>query len=74
MATSLLKDIEAFLADTGMGEYRFGWLAVKNGRLLEHLRKTRKNGLPARVWPETEIQVRAFMETERRRRQAEKAA
>lgn len=44
-----------------MGEYRFGLLAAKNGRLVERLRAGRSNGRPARVWPETEIEIRAFM-------------
>jgi hypothetical protein len=51
-----------------MGDFRFGLLSSRNGRLLERLRAGR------RVWPETEAQVRAFMITERRRRQEEVAA
>jgi hypothetical protein len=74
MQTPLLKDITEFLAETGMGEFRFGLLAVSNGRLIEQLRKTRKNGQPGRVWPETETKIRAFMLAERQRRKAERAA
>jgi hypothetical protein len=66
MTTPLLSDIEAFLRETGMGEYRFGLLAANNGRLLERMRTPRKGGFPARVWPETEAKIRAFMMTERR--------
>ena len=55
MTTTLLSDIDQFLSRHDMADYRFGWLAVKNGRLVERLRDGR------RVWPETEMQVRAFM-------------
>jgi len=54
-----MADIDAFLAETKMGEYRFGYLAAKNGRLVERLRAGR------RVWPDTEINVRAFMQARR---------
>ena len=74
MLTPLIKDIEDFLAETGMGSFRFGLLAASNGRLVEQLRTPRKNGLPRRVWPETEAKIRAFMLTERRRRRAKVAA
>lgn len=70
MRTNLLTEIDAFLSETGMGEYRFGLLAVKNGRLVERLRagKTPK-GKPVRIWPDTEMQIRAFMMVERQKRQ-----
>lgn len=70
--STLLSDIERFLAETGMGEYRFGYLAARNGRLVERLRvgTTEKRGKPVRVWPETEQQIRAFMAAERGRRKA----
>lgn len=74
MTTPLLSDISDFLAETGMGEFRFGLAAASNGRLLEQLRKTRRNGQPGRVWPETETKIRAFMLAERRRRKSEAAA
>lgn len=70
MRTNLLTDIDAFLSETGMGEYRFGLLAAKNGRLVERLRSgTTPKGKPVRIWPETEMQIRAFMMSERQRRQ-----
>lgn len=68
MTTQLLTDIEEFLRQTGMGEYRFGLLAAKNGRLVERLRAGRRNGRAARVWPETEVEIRAFMRSETNRR------
>jgi len=70
MHSTLLSDIEAFLLETGMGEYRFGLLAARNGRLVERLRSrsTEKRGKPVRVWPETEEQVRDFMAAERAKR------
>lgn len=63
MNSSLLKDIDAFLAKTGMGAFRFGILAARNGRLVERLRSG------GRVWPETEEMVRRFM-AERQKRAA----
>jgi hypothetical protein len=69
MSTSLLSEIEDFLRETKMSEYRFGLLAVKNGRLVERLRAgSTPKGRPARVWPETEAQIRGFIIAERQRR------
>jgi len=51
-----------------MGEYRFGLLAAKNGRLIERMRASGRNGRPGRVWPETEDKIRRFMAEERERR------
>jgi len=70
MSAKLLADIEGFLQSTGMSAFRFGLLAARNGRLVERLRKPRPNGLPARVWPETEAEIRAFMRVESSRRRA----
>lgn len=71
MRNTLLPDIEHFLSETGMGEYRFGLLAAKNGRLVERLRAgTTPKGKPVRIWPETEMQIRAFMMSERNKRVA----
>lgn len=69
MRNDLLSEIDAFLTESGMGEYRFGLLAAKNGRLVERLRsgKTPK-GRPVRIWPETEMQVRAFILAQRQKR------
>jgi len=55
MTQKLLSDIHAFMAETGLSPFRFGILAVKNGRLVDRLRDG------GRVWPETEIAIRAFM-------------
>jgi len=55
MSTKLLQEIEAFMAETGIGAFRFGLRAVGNGRLVERLRSG------GRVWPETEMEIRAFM-------------
>lgn len=55
MKQDLLPDIEKFLSDTGLSAYRFGFLAVSNGRLVERLRGG------GRVWPETEQAARDFM-------------
>lgn len=67
MEAKLLTDIENFLAETGMGEYRFGFLAARNGRLVERLRAARdrdwktEKGKAVMVRPETVEQVRTFM-------------
>lgn len=66
MANALLTEIDAFLRETGMGEYRFGLKAARNGRLMERLRAgTTPNGKPVLVRPETEQQIREFMAAER---------
>lgn len=62
MTQQLLSEIREFLRETSMSGYRFGIRAVKNGRLVDRLEAGR------RVWPETEIEVRAFMRSERQRR------
>jgi len=61
MSKNLLDEITELLNETGMPEYRFGWKAVHNGRLIERVRSGR------RLWPETEARVRAFIAEERRR-------
>lgn len=69
MADTLLTEIEKFLSETGMKEYRFGFLAARNGRLVERLRAgtTPEKGRPVRIWPETAKQIRDFMRAERRK-------
>jgi len=62
MSTDLIREIDAFLAEFGISEYHFGFLAAKNGRLVERLRA---NG---RIWPDTEKNVRDFIAAERQRR------
>lgn len=59
---NLLNEIEAFLADTGMGSSYFGKQAVGNSEIVTRLRTG------GRVWPETETRLRAFILAERRRR------
>lgn len=61
------------MLEANISEYRFGVLAAKNGRLLERLRKGRQDGRPARVWPETEIEIRAFMRNPPKFRPRQKA-
>jgi hypothetical protein len=67
MGNDLLAEIEAFLSETGMSEQTFGRKAANNGRLVERLRqvRTEKRKRPVRVWPETEINIRAFMKSAR---------
>lgn len=68
MTQNLLTEIREFLSETGMSAYRFGYRAVKNGRLVERLEAGR------RIWPETEIEARAFMRAERQRRVSNEVA
>lgn len=67
MSNTLLSEIEQFLAETKMGEYRFGLRAARNGRLVERLRAgtTPEKGKPVWVRPETEAAIRAFMDQHR---------
>lgn len=59
MHANLLTEIDKFLAAEGIGEHRFGILAVNNGRLVERLRSG------GRIWPETEQQIRDFIASRR---------
>lgn len=69
MHEQLLSEIDTFLRETGMREYRFGFLAARNGRLVERLRAgLTPHGKPVRIWPDTEAQVRAFIAAERKKR------
>jgi hypothetical protein len=68
MKTKLLSEIDAFLADHPMTDYKFGLLAAHNGRLLERLR----NG--GRVWPETEELIRSYIRSEIVKRSLQSAA
>lgn len=58
--TNLLSEIEAFLAETGMGPSYFGKQAIGNSEVVTRLRDGR------RVWPETSNRLRAFMLAHRR--------
>lgn len=58
-ASSLITEIEDFLAETGMGASYFGRVAAGNSELVPRLRARR------RVWPETERKVRAFIAEKR---------
>lgn len=65
MHPALLNEIDAFLAETGMGESYFGKKAVGNSEVVSRLRQGR------RVWPETETTIRSYMMM--RREQARKS-
>jgi hypothetical protein len=56
----LLSEIEAFLAESGMGETYLGKAAVGNSEVVARIRKGR------RVWPETADGLRSFI-AERKR-------
>lgn len=51
----LLSDVERFLAASSMSPTRFGDEALGDRHFVRQLRAGR------RVWPETELKVRAFM-------------
>lgn len=57
---TLLREIEVFIAETGMGESYFGKAAAGNSELVPRLRS---NG---RVWPETAAKVRSFIKNRRK--------
>ena len=59
-STSVLDEIDAFLAETGMGASYFGKVATGNSELVNRLRNGR------RCWPETEKKVRDFIKAQRR--------
>lgn len=66
MQHDLLTQIDEFLAETGMGDSRFGLLAARNARLMERLRQgVTPKGKPVLIRPETEQQIRQFMEERR---------
>lgn len=54
-ANDLLLEVDAFLAETGMGETYFGLCAARNPHLVARLRGG------GRVWPETAQRVRDFI-------------
>lgn len=57
--STLLDDVTAFLAETGMGASYFGKLAASNSELVSRLEAG------GRVWPETEAKIRDFIARER---------
>ena len=75
MHDALLREIDAFLAETGWSEYRFGMAAITNGRLVERLRAgVTAKGKPVRIWPDTEARIRAFIKNERASRRVKVSA
>lgn len=53
--TTLLRDVEAYLAEQGLSPTAFGDEALNDRHFVRQLRGGR------RVWPETEQKVRSFM-------------
>ena len=64
MQSTILSDIEAFIATHGMAESTFGREALGDWRLISELRGE-PGKRPRRLWPETEAKVRTFMATYR---------
>lgn len=62
--STLLEDIEAFIATHGLSESQFGVSAINDKNLVPDLRGERRER-PRRLWPETEAAVRRFMATYR---------
>lgn len=56
---TLLSELDAFVADSGLSEHRVGILLAKNGRLIPRLRDG------GRIWPDTEKQIRRAIRKER---------
>ena len=73
---TLLSEIEAFLAETGMGEMYFGKVAANDSGLVARLRAgtTPITGKPVFVRPDSQASVRAFIRKRRAAKQAESAA
>lgn len=66
---TLLSEIEAFLAATGMGETYFGKLSANDSGLVARLRAgTTPTGKAVFVRPEVQVSVRKFMRAELKRR------
>lgn len=55
MSVHLLQEIEEFLVEFEIGDFRFGLLAAHNGRLVERLRDG------GEILPRTERKVREYM-------------
>lgn len=53
--STLLSEIDAFLAEHKLGAATFGDLAMKDRHLVRQMRNGR------RLWPETEDKIRQFM-------------
>lgn len=64
MQQNLLTEVREAMAILGVEAHRFGILAAKNGRLVERLERG------GRLWPETEQQVRDFIQRVRTEREA----
>ncbi len=52
---TLIADIDAFLAETGMSESYLGKKGVGNSEVVSRLRSG------GRIWPDTETKLRSFM-------------
>lgn len=67
---TLLSEIEAFLAETGMGETYFGKRSANDSGIVARLRAgTTPTGKTVFVRPEVQVAVRKFMRAEMKRRQ-----
>lgn len=66
MQDTILSEVEAFIADTGLSEHRAGILLARNGKLVERLRAG------GRIWPETQRAIRDAIQRERKVRLAAK--
>lgn len=62
MQSTILSDIEAFIATHGMAESTFGREALGDWRLISEIRGE-GGKRPRRLWPETEAKVRQYMAT-----------
>lgn len=63
-SNSLIEEIDAFLAETGMGASYFGKQATGNSEIVRRLREGRP------ILNETENKVRAFIKARRKSRTA----
>lgn len=61
--STLLTELEEFVAATGLSEHRAGILVANNGRIIPRLRGG------GRIWPDTEAKVRAAIAREMAKRE-----
>ena len=62
--STLIDDIDAFIAAHSITERQFGELALNDKNLVPQMRGEKGNR-PRRLWPETEASIRRFMSTYR---------
>lgn len=60
--STLLDDLTAFVAESGLSKHRAGIILANNGRLIDRLEEG------GRIWPDTEQKIRDALAAERQAR------